>query len=71
MVLRPAGRSGGGIPLHVACRINASSAVITAFLSINFNSAKKCDANGDLPIHLLLRNGTQVSGAVVQALLDT
>lgn len=71
MVLRPAGRSGGGIPLHVACRINASSAVITSLLSSNFNSAKKCDANGDLPIHLLLRNGTQVSGAVVQALLDT
>lgn len=71
MVLRPAGRSGGGIPLHVACRINASSAVITSLLSSNFNSAKKCDANGDLPIHLLLRNGTQVAGAVVQALLDT
>lgn len=71
MMLRPTRRSGGGIPLHVACRINASGAVITALLSNNFNSAKKCDANGDLPIHLLLRNGTHVSGAVVQALLDT
>ncbi len=70
MVLRPTGRSGGGIPLHVACRVNASAAVITALLSHNFNSAKKSDANGDLPIHLLLRNGSRVSGAVVQALLD-
>lgn len=71
MMLRPAGRSGGGIPLHVACRINASGAVITALLSHNFNSSKKSDANGDLPIHLLLRNGARASGAVVQALLDT
>lgn len=71
MMLRPTRRSGGGIPLHVACKVNASGAVITALLSNNFNSAKKCDANGDLPIHLLLRNGTHVSGAVVQALLDT
>jgi len=71
MMLRPTGRSGGGIPLHVACRINASGAVIVALLSNNFNSSKKSDANGDLPIHLLLRSGTQVSGAVVQALLDT
>lgn len=71
MMLRPTGRSGGGIPLHAACRINASGAVITALLSSNFNSTKKSDANGDLPIHLLLRNGTQVSGAVVQAILDT
>jgi len=71
MMLRPTGRSGGGIPLHVACRINASGAVITALLSNNFNSAKKSDANGDLPVHLLLRSGTTVSGAVVQALLDT
>lgn len=71
MMLRSTGRSGGGIPLHVACRVNASAAVITALLSHNFNSAKKSDANGDLPIHLLLRNGSHVSGAVVQALLDT
>ena len=71
MMLRPAGRLGGGIPLHIACKINASSAVIRALLSSNFNSAKKSDANGDLPIHLLLRNGTNVLGAVVQALLDT
>ncbi|KAL7552206.1 hypothetical protein ACHAWF_016273 [Thalassiosira exigua] len=71
MMLRPTGRSGGGIPLHVACRTNASGAVITALLSSNFNSAKRSDANGDLPIHLLLRNGKSVSGAVVQALLDT
>eukprot|EP00804_Cyclotella_cryptica_P003663 CCRYP_016569-RC/>CCRYP_016569-RC protein AED:0.25 eAED:0.26 QI:0/0.75/0.55/1/0.75/0.55/9/0/1133 len=70
MMLRPAGRLGGGIPLHIACRINASSSVITALLSSNFNSTKKSDANGDLPIHLLLRNGDQVSGAVAQALLD-
>ena len=71
MMLRPTGRSGGGIPLHVACRSNASGAVITALLASNFNSTKSSDANGDLPIHLLLRNGKQVSGAVVQALLDT
>jgi len=71
MMLRPTGRSGGGIPLHVACRTNASGAVITALLSSNFSSAKRSDANGDLPIHLLLRSGTDVSGAVVQALLDT
>ncbi|KAL9185574.1 hypothetical protein ACHAXT_003351 [Thalassiosira profunda] len=71
MMLRPTGRSGGGIPLHVACRVNASGATITALLSSNFNSTKKSDANGDLPIHLLLRNGKDVSGAVVQALLDT
>ncbi|KAL7539641.1 hypothetical protein ACHAXR_009826 [Thalassiosira sp. AJA248-18] len=71
MMLRPTGRSGGGIPLHVACRTNASGALITALLSHNFNSTKKSDANGDLPVHLLLRNGTDVSGAVVQALLDT
>jgi ankyrin repeat protein len=70
MMLRPAGRIGGGIPLHVACRVNASSSVITALLSSNFNSTKKSDANGDLPVHLLLRNGDQVSGAVAQALLD-
>ena len=71
MILRPAGRLGGGIPLHIACKVNASGTVITALLSHNFSSAKKSDANGDLPIHLLLRNGSRVSGAVVQALLDT
>lgn len=71
MMLRPTGRSGGGIPLHVACRINASGALITALLTNDFNSTKRSDANGDLPIHLLLRNGTTVSVAVVQALLDT
>ena len=71
MMLRPTGRSGGGIPLHVACKINASGAVITALLAHNFNSCKVSDANGDLPIHLLLRNGKDVSGAVVQGLLDT
>jgi len=71
MMLRPTGRSGGGIPLHVACRVNASGAVITALLAHNFNSCKVSDANGDLPIHLLLRNGKHVSGAVVQGLLDT
>ncbi|EJK63162.1 hypothetical protein THAOC_16197 [Thalassiosira oceanica] len=71
MMLRPKGRSGGGIPLHVACRVNASGAVITALLTSNFQSTKSSDANGDLPIHLLLRNGADVSSAVVQALLDT
>lgn len=70
MMIRPVGRVGGGIPLHIACRTNASSSVITALLSSNFNSTKKSDANGDLPVHLLLRNGDQVSGAVAQALLD-
>ena len=71
MMLRPTGRSGGGIPLHAACRTNASGAVITALLAHNFNSCKVSDANGDLPIHSLLRNGKHVSGAVVQGLLDT
>mmetsp|Transcript_19506 Transcript_19506/g.38265 ORF Transcript_19506/g.38265 Transcript_19506/m.38265 type:complete len:1975 (-) Transcript_19506:115-6039(-) len=70
MKLRPTGRLGGGIPLHGACKANASGTVITALLSHNFSSAKKSDANGDLPIHLLLRNGSNVSVAVVQALLD-
>lgn len=71
MILRPTGRSGGGIPLHIACKTNASGAVIIALLSSNFSSTKKSDANGDLPIHLLLRNGARVSETVVQALLDT
>ena len=71
MMLRPTARSGGGIPLHVACKVNASGAVITALLAHNFNSCKVCDTNGDLPIHLLLRNGQHVSGPVVQGLLDT
>jgi hypothetical protein len=49
MVYRPAHNSGGGLPLHIACRNHASIGVITALLAENFASAKRTDENGDLP----------------------
>ena len=61
--------SGGGLPLHAACRNYASIGVITAFLAENFASAKKPDDNGDLPLHLLLRCGASVDQVVVKTLL--
>jgi ankyrin repeat protein len=69
MVHRPPNNSGGGLPLHIACRSYASIGVITALLAENFASAKRADENGDLPIHLLLRCGEVVDQVVVKTLL--
>lgn len=69
MVYRPPHNSGGGLPLHIACRNNASMGVITALLGENFASAKRTDENGDLPLHLLLRCGEVVDPVVVKTLL--
>ena len=69
MVHRPSSGEGGGYPLHVACRNYASMSVITALLAENFASAKRCDENGDLPLHLLLRCGEVVDQVVVKTLL--
>ena len=69
MVYRPIDGSGGGLPLHVACRNYASIGVITALLAENFASAKRADENGDLPLHLLLRCGEVVDQVVVKTLL--
>jgi serine/threonine protein kinase/ankyrin repeat protein len=69
MVYRPVDGSGGGLPLHVACRNYASIGVITALLAENFASAKRADENGDLPLHLLLRCGEVVDQVVVKTLL--
>jgi len=69
MVYRPMDGSGGGLPLHVACRNYASIGVITALLAENFASAKRTDENGDLPIHLLLKCGERVDQVVVKTLL--
>ena len=69
MVYRPPHNSGGGLPLHIACRNNASIGVITALLAENFASAKRADENGDLPLHLLLRGGEVVDPVVVKTLL--
>ena len=69
MVYRPPNNSGGGLPLHIACRNYASIGVITALLAENFASAKRADENGDLPIHLLLRCGEVVDQVVVKTLL--
>lgn len=69
MVYRPPNNSGGGLPLHIACRNYASIGVITALLAENFASAKRTDENGDLPIHLLLRCGEVVDQVVVKTLL--
>ncbi len=49
MVYRPPNNSGGGLPLHIACRNHASIGVITALLAENFASAKRADENGDSP----------------------
>jgi serine/threonine protein kinase/ankyrin repeat protein len=69
MVFRPPINSGGGLPLHIACRNHASIGVITALLAENFASAKRTDENGDLPLHLLLRCGEVVDPVVVKTLL--
>lgn len=69
MVSRPQDGSGGGLPLHVACRNYASIGVITALLAENFASAKRCDENGDLPLHLILKCGHVVHQTVVKTLL--
>jgi serine/threonine protein kinase len=69
MVYRPPQNSGGGLPLHIACRNNASIGVITALLAENFASAKRTDENGDLPLHLLLRCGEVVDPVGVKTLL--
>lgn len=69
MVHRPPDNSGGGLPLHVACRSFASIGVITALLSENFASGKRTDENGDLPLHLMLRGGESVEQVVVKTLL--
>jgi serine/threonine protein kinase/ankyrin repeat protein len=69
MVYRPPINSGGGLPLHIACRNHASIGVITALLAENFASAKRTDENGDLPLHLLLRCGEVVDPVVVKTLL--
>mmetsp|Transcript_41938 Transcript_41938/g.82218 ORF Transcript_41938/g.82218 Transcript_41938/m.82218 type:complete len:2007 (+) Transcript_41938:318-6338(+) len=69
MVHRPAGGSGGGLPLHVASRNYASIGVITALLAENFASAKRTDENGDLPLHLILACGEVVDQVIVKTLL--
>jgi ankyrin repeat protein/serine/threonine protein kinase len=69
MVHRPPNNSGGGLPLHIACRNHGSIGVITALLAENFASAKRTDENGDLPLHLLLRCGEVVDPVVVKTLL--
>lgn len=69
MVYRPPNNTGGGLPLHIACRNYASIGVITALLAENFASAKRADENGDLPIHLLLRCGEVVDQVVIKTLL--
>jgi len=69
MVYRPPNNSGGGLPLHIACRNHGSIGVITALLAENFASAKRTDENGDLPMHLLLRCGGVVDPVVVKTLL--
>lgn len=69
VVHRPPDNSGGGLPLHVACRCFASIGVITALLSENFASGKRTDENGDLPLHLILRGGENVEQVVVKTLL--
>jgi len=69
MIHRPNDESGGGLPLHVACRHHSSMTIITSLLAENFASAKRTDENGDLPLHLLLRNGEAVEQVTVKTLL--
>jgi ankyrin repeat protein len=70
MVHRPPSNSGGGLPLHVACRNFSSIGVITALLAENFASGKRTDENGDLPLHLILRGGgDEVDQVSVKTLL--
>jgi ankyrin repeat protein len=69
MIHRPSLESGGGLPLHVACRHHSNMSIITSLLAENFSSAKRADENGDLPLHLLLRNGEAVDQVTVKTLL--
>ena len=69
MVHRPSKENGGGLPLHVACRHHSNMSIITSLLAENFSSAKRTDENGDLPIHLLLRNGEAVEQVTVKTIL--
>lgn len=69
MIHRPTPESGGGLPLHVACRHHSNMSIITSLLAENFSSAKRADENGDLPLHLLLRNGESVDQVTVKTLL--
>jgi hypothetical protein len=69
MVHRPSAESGGGLPLHIACRHHSNMSIITSLLAENFSSAKRTDENGDLPIHLLLRNGEAVEQVTVKTVL--
>ena len=69
MVHRPSEESGGGLPLHIACRHHSNMSIITSLLAENFSSAKRADENGDLPIHLLLRNGEAVEQVTVKTVL--
>ena len=69
MVHRPSEESGGGLPLHIACRHHSNMSIMTSLLAENFSSAKRADENGDLPIHLLLRNGEAVEQVTVKTVL--
>ena len=69
MVHRPSEESGGGLPLHIACRHHSNMSIITSLLAENFSSAKRADENGDLPLHLLLRNGEVVEQVTVKTVL--
>ena len=69
MIHRPSEESGGGLPLHVACRHHSNMSIITSLLAENFSSAKRADENGDLPLHLLLRNGEAVDQVTVKTVL--
>lgn len=69
MIHHPSEEDGGGLPLHVACRHHSNMSIITTLLAENFSSAKRADENGDLPLHLLLRNGEVVEQVTVKTLL--
>jgi len=69
MIHRPTEESGGGLPLHIACRHHSNMSIITSLLAENFSSAKRADENGDLPLHLLLRNGEVVEQVTVKTVL--
>ncbi|KAL7535662.1 hypothetical protein ACHAXR_009073, partial [Thalassiosira sp. AJA248-18] len=69
MVHRPSEEIGGGLPLHIACRHHSNMSIITSLLAENFSSAKRADENGDLPLHLLLRNGEVVEQVTVKTVL--
>ena len=69
IVHKPDEESGGGLPLHIACRHHSNIGIITSLLAENFSSAKRTDENGDLPLHLLLRNGESVDQVTVKTVL--